>query len=191
MKKRCLSLILLILSCSATLCAQTFPFREEYPFVQGGDEGRVMLELKDHRLKPDETYSVEYSFYVTNGSYGVYNWQFIRLLPLPGQLALYNDKKEYAGDFLHWDGGSQRTPADGDWTFLYGGAHVGSSLEIRFGRVAEKLPAGTYYIQLILYKAYLSPNPHRILGEPIDFYKTFDRSELCRSNVIKVEIIDR
>jgi hypothetical protein len=188
---RCLALILLILSCSATLCGQAFPFREEHPFAQGGDEGRAMIELKDHRLKRDATYSLEYNFYVTNGSYDVYNWQFISLLPLPGQLAVYNDKKEYVGDFLHWSGGSQRTPSDGDWTFLYGGSHVGSSLEIRFERVAEKLPAGTYYIQLILYQAFLSPNPRRILGEPIDFYKTFDRSELCRSNVIKVEIIDR
>src|SRR5262245_33450892 len=118
---RFLSLVLLILGCYATLCGQTFPFREQYSFARGGNEGRVMLELKDQRLKRDETYSVEYTFYVTNSSYDVYNWQFNGLLPLPGQLALYNEKKEYVGDLLNWQGGSQRTPADGDWTFLYGG----------------------------------------------------------------------
>ena len=150
-----------------------------------------MLELKDQQLKRDETYSVEYTFYVTNSSYDVYNWQFNGLLPLPGQLALYNEKKEYVGDLLSWQGGSQRTPSDGDWTFLYGGSHVGSSLGVRFGRVSEKLPVGTYYIQLILYNAFLSPNPQRILGKPIDFYKSFDRSELCRSNAIKLDVVDR
>ena len=52
------------------------------------------------------------------------------------------------------------------------------------------LPTGEYYIQLILYKAFLSPNPYRLLGEKIDFYKTFDRAELCRSNVLKVQLVN-
>jgi hypothetical protein len=29
-----------------------------------------------------------------------------------------------------------------------------------------------------------------LVGEKIDFYKTFDRSELCRSSAIEVELID-
>ena len=190
MSMRVLLLISLILSCSAIMYGQTFPFRGEYPFARGDDKGRVMLEMKDQRLKRDETYSAEYTFYVTNGSYDIYNWQFIGLLPLAGQLAIYDERKEYVGDLLYWAGGSQRVIAAGDWMFLYGGSHVGRSLRVRFERMPQKPPAGTYYIQLILYKAFISPNPNRIVGDPVDFYKTFDRSELCRSNVIKVDVID-
>ena len=57
--------------------------------------------------------------------------------------------------------------------------------------MAQELPAGAYYIQLTLYKAFISSNLHRMVGEPVDFYKTFDKTELCRSNVIRVEVIDR
>jgi hypothetical protein len=180
----------LLLSCPAIICGQTFPFRAEYPFARGDDKGRVVLEMKDQRLRRDETYSAEYTFFVTNGSYAVYNWQFVGLLPLAGQLAVYDERKEYVGDLLHWAGGSQKVVANDDWMFLYGGSHVGRSLGVRFERMPQKAPAGTYYIQLILYKAFISPNPYRSIGEPIDFYKSFDRSELCRSNAIKVEVVD-
>ena len=189
MSMRVLLLVSLFLSCPALAYGQAFPFREGYPFANGGDKGRVAIEMEDQRLKRDETYWAEYTFYA-NGSYDVYNWQFVGLLPLPGQLAVYDEKKEYVGDLLYWAGGSQRSASDADWTFLYGGSRVGCSLEVRFGRMPKKLPAGVYYIQLILYKAFISPNPRRIVGEPVDFYKTFDRSELCRSNTIKLEVID-
>jgi hypothetical protein len=187
---RVLAITTLTIICAVLTHAQKFQFREEYPFINGSDKGRVVLEMEERSPVRDQIYPAQYTFHVTNGSYAVYNWQFISLLPLSGQLAVYNDKKEYVGDLLHWNGGSQRTVTDSDWTFLYGGAHVGHTLGVRFGRMSRELPAGTYYIQLILYKAFISPNPFRMIGEPPNFYTTFDKDELCRSNVIKVEVID-
>jgi hypothetical protein len=88
---------------------------------------------------------------------------------------------------------------DDDWIMLYGETHLGKPLEFRAGLVPHTkndsmrnlLPTGTYYLQLIMYRAFLAPNPFRTVGEKIDFYKSFDRSELCRSNAIQIEIVDR
>jgi hypothetical protein len=138
-------------------------------------------------------------FHVTNSSYAVYNWQFNRLKPLPGQLAIFDSSsKKYLGDLIAFSGGSQARVSDDDWTFLYGGAHVGTTLGFRAALVPNTkydspgslLPTGEYYLQLILYRAFRSPNPQRVVGDKIDFYKTFDRSELCRSNVLKVQFLD-
>ncbi|HXG67585.1 MAG TPA: hypothetical protein VNO70_20955 [Blastocatellia bacterium] len=133
------------------------------------------------------------------GSYAVFNWQFNRLKSLPGQLAIYDASKQYIGDLLAWEGGSRAGISDDDWTFFYGETYVGKPLDFtagyvpltKYGSRGNLLPAGTYYIQLILYRAFLSPNPFRTLGDKIDFYKTFDRSELCRSNAIKIEIAEK
>ena len=125
--------------------------------------------------------------------------QFNRLKPLPGQLAIYDASKQYLGDLIRFEGGSRATVDDKDWTFFYGETCVGKPLGFtagyvpltKYGSMGNLLPPGTYYIQLILYRAFLSPNPFRTLGDKMDFYKTFDRSELCRSNVIKIEIVEK
>lgn len=149
-------------------------------------------------MKRGELSNIDYTFHVTNSSYRVYNWQFMRLKPLPGQLAIYDSNKKYIGDLIAFTEGSQAGISDDDWTFLYGGARVGMALGFRAGLVPNTkfdwagnlLPSGTYYLQLIMYKAFLSPNPFRVVGEKINFYKTFDRSELFRSNVLKVQLVD-
>lgn len=178
---------------------QTFPYREEHDFALGSDKGQVSIKLDQTVLRRGETYRVQYTFDELNSSFAVYNWQFIRLKPLPGQLAIYDANKQYIGDLIAFSGGSQAGITDDDWTFLYGESHLGKPLGFRAGLVPNTrydsiknlLPTGTYYIQLIMYKAFLSPNPFRVEGERIDFYKTFDRSELCRSNAIKIEIVNR
>jgi len=181
--------VLLILSCSPLAHGQTFPFREESSHADGADQGRLILELKDTTLKRDETYLADYTFYVPYSIHEVYNCTFNRLIPLPGQLAVYNEKKEYVGDLFYSSGGSRRLIEDYDWTVLYDGAHVGCHLSVNFGR--QNLPSGVYFIQLILYRAFISPDPYRVVNEPVDFHKTYDRRELCRSNVIKVEVVDQ
>src|SRR5262249_53328477 len=157
-------------------------FREQSEFANGSDRGKVVLKLEDRALSRSGSYRAEYTFYVTNSSYSVFNWQFNPLLPLPGQLALYNEKKEYVGDLLHWQGGSQRVVTDADWTFLYGGSDVGHTLSVRLSAIEQSLPAGKFSIQLILYRAFLMPCPCSDGRQPIEFYKNFDKTELCRSN---------
>jgi hypothetical protein len=150
------------------------------------------------RLRRGERYAFEYTFYNTGGGYWVYNCFFNRLVALPGQLAIYDSKKEYVGDLIQFEGGSQKGLGDDDWLFLYGGSHVGTGIGFtagyvpmtKYGSTSNLLPAGQYYVQLILYKAFLTPNLSRIVGDKPDFYKTFDRSEAVRSNAVRVEIVD-
>lgn len=178
---------------------QTFPYRDQHSFALGSDKGQVSIKLDQIVLRRGLTYRLQYTFDVINSSYAVYNWQFISLKPLPGQLAIYDVNKQYIGDLIAFDGGSQAGISDDDWTFLYGESHIGKPLGFRAGLVpntrydstGDLLMPGTYYIQLIMYKAFLSPNPFRVEGKKIDFYKTFDRSELCRSNAIKIDIVDK
>ena len=183
-------LLFLLFLCAPSVCGQTLTFRDQSEFASGSERGKVILKLENRALSRSAIYQAEYTFYVTNSSYSVYNWQFNPLTPLPGQLALYNEKKEYLGDLLRRDWGSQSLVTDKDWTFLFGGSHVGSKLGMRLSGIEQSLPAGKYLIQLILYKAFIAANPFRVEGQPIDFYNNFDKTELCRSNAIEVEIID-
>ena len=197
---RIIILILMLAFSSHRVASQeSYKFHEATPLnLSSGERGYAKLSFDDGKPRRGERYIVEYSFYNTSGSYWVYNCFFNRLIPLPGQLAIYDSNKEYIGDLLRFEGGSQKGVADGDWLFLYGGSHVGTNIGFRagyvpltkFGSMGSLLPAGRYYIQLILYKAFLSTNPSHLLGDKPDFYKTFDRSEVIRSNAIQIEIID-
>lgn len=178
---------------------QSYKFREATSLsLSSGESGYAKLTLDEGRLRRGERYAVDYSFRNTNGSYWVYNCFFNRLVPLPGELAIYDSNKEYIGDLIRFEGGSRKGVSDADWLFLYGGSHVGTGIGFRagyvpltkFGSMGSLLPPGRYYIQLILYKAFLSTNPSHLVGDKPDFYKTFDRSEAIRSNVIQIEMIE-
>jgi hypothetical protein len=193
--------LILMLAFAPRLVAsqESYKFHEALPLnLSSGERGYAKLSLDDGKLRRGERYVVEYTFHNTNGSYWVYNCFFNRLIPLPGQLAIYDSNKEYLGDLLRFEGGSQKGVGDGDWLFLYGGSHVGMKLEFRagyvpltkYGSMGNLLPPGRYYIQLILYQAFLSTNPSRLRGDKPDFYKTFDRSAVIRSNAIQIEVVD-
>jgi hypothetical protein len=191
---------ILILAPTMATAQTVFPFREETRLsLTNGEAGYTKLTLKEAQLRRGELASVDYTFYNTSGSYWVYNWNFVRLVPLPGQLAIYDSDKKYIGDLIQWEGGSQKAVADRDWLFLYDGSHVGTAIAFRagyvpmtkYGSMNSLLPAGQYFIQLILYKAFLSDNPSRIEGNnKPNFYKMFDRSEAIRSNVVALEVFD-
>ncbi len=173
-------------------------FRDAKPVLAGDDRGKAELKLGSNKLQRGELFAVEYTFYNTNSNHSVYNPFFNRLKPLPGQLAIYDASKRYLGDLIKYEGGSQALIGDSDWVFLSEGSHIGSRIGFRAGYVpmtkhgsmGELLPVGKYYIQLILYKVFLSANPGRVEGNQPDFYKTFDKSELCRSNLIEISLVD-
>jgi hypothetical protein len=195
---RIIAIFLLIVLCSTPARVQDkYSFHDETPMISGNDKGRVELRLEKLRLRRGELYDAQFTFYNTNSNYWVYNPSFNRLILLPGQLTIYDADKKYIGD-LKFDTVSQRSPGDTDWVYLWSGSHIGAKIGFRAGylpgtkywNMENLLPAGRYYIQLILYKAFLSIKPKFLVGEKIDFYKTFDRSELCRSSAIEVELID-
>jgi hypothetical protein len=169
-------------------------FRDAKPMISGNDRGRAELRLENVELRRGEHYVAEFTFYSTNCSYWVYNPFFGGLTPSPGQLAIYDAEKRYLGE-LKYDTSSHRGPSDADWVYLCAGAYLGTKIGFgagylpgpEFSHMGNLLPAGRYYIQVILYQAFLT---HKDIYFRGDFYKTFDKSELCRSNAVEVELID-
>jgi hypothetical protein len=174
--------------------AGDYSFRDEKPMISGNDRGRAQLRFENVKLRRGELYVAEFTFYSTNCSYWVYNPFFGGLISSPGQLAIYDAEKKYVGE-LKYDTISHRSPSDADWVYLYAGGYIGTKIGFRAGylpgtefcHMGNLLPAGRYYIQVILYKAFLTHKDRYFRG---DFSITFDRSELCRSNAVEVELID-
>jgi len=191
--------ILLVFLPTIVLAQKDFPFREESQLTSHEGEARyVTLALGDSLFRLGELYKVDYTSYNGLENCWVYNWAFNSLVPLPGQLAIYDADKKYIGDLIAFTGGSRRTVEASDWVFLFDGSHVGRTIRFRAGLVPgtkydsinSMLPAGHYFIQLILYRAFLSNNPFSIEGDgKPDFVQTFDRSEAIRSNVIAIDIL--
>jgi hypothetical protein len=155
-----------------------------------GEQGHATLTMKQTRLRFGETSSVDYTFYNTRSSYWVYNWNFIRFVPLPGQLAIYDAEKRYLGDLIRFTSGSRTRVGSNSWLFLYEGSHVGTSISFQVGHipgaVGKRLAPGRYFIQLILSEAFFS-NPQQVQwgrNEALLY------AEAIRSNVIAIEIVE-
>jgi hypothetical protein len=184
------ALIAILIGAGLSYGQTTFPYREKTDVDDASRKAEVTIEIAEKVLRQNETYTIKYTFHALN-SYEVYNWQFNQLLPLPGQLVIYDENMRYMGDLIAFSGGSRRMVSDTDWTFLWGGSFVGTTLSFRAGNVPNNpgtglLSPGTYYIQLVLYRAFLSPRL-----DPPTFHDKFDTSELFRSNAIRVTIVSR
>jgi len=194
--KAILIITILALACECSPAQPRFSFHEETRYeLSSGEQGRLEIAIKDTTLRRGEWSVVDYTFFNTNGSYWIYNWQFISLIPLPGQLALYDSEKHYVGDLIQWEGGSRKGVGDDDWLFLYGASRVGKGIRFKVGYVpltqygiGRLLAPGKYFIQLILYKAFFSTNPSQIIGEPKPNF--YDTAEGIRSNVLAVDLVD-
>jgi hypothetical protein len=188
---------LLCLICPGIVAGQSLVYQDKTDCVNGGEgKGEVTIKADSHTLRRDQSHRIKYTFH-SFGSYAVYNWQFNRLLALPGQLAIYDADKRYLGDLIAFRSGSRRGLEEEDWSFLYGESYLGKPIDFRVDHIwnskydVDLLPVGTYYVQLVMSKVFFSLNPFRTFGDKPDFYETFDRSELCRSNAIRIEIVDQ
>jgi hypothetical protein len=175
-----------------------FPYKDKTDFAYEFGKGEVSIDMVDTTLRMNELYKLKYAFHAT-GSYSVYNWPLSSLSTMPGELAIYDENKKYIGNLIYSTGGSFTGIMEGYWKFLRDETYLNTSKSFRAGWVpsisrSHKLSPGTYYIQLILYKALLASSPFHATGDDLsarmkDFYTNFDRTELCRSNVIKVNIV--
>src|SRR5262245_21879898 len=122
---------LLCLICPGIVAGQSLVYQDKTDCVNGGEgKGDVTIKADSHTFRRDQSHRINYTFH-SLGSYAVYNWQFIRLKPLPGQLAIYDADKRYLGDLIAWIGGSQSGISSDDWSFLYGESYVGKPLDFR------------------------------------------------------------
>jgi hypothetical protein len=170
-------------------------FREQVNLESG--RGYAELEVKDPVLRRGRQFTIRITFHNNGGGASFFNPFFNRLIDLPAQLAIFDSQKEYIGNLLNWEGGSRRTPGRDDWTFIWSG-FVGTNIErtagyvpgTKYGSSGSLLPPGTYYIQMIYYGVFLHP-PHELkYKQDIDEWKAFDKKELFRSNVVKVDLVD-
>jgi hypothetical protein len=107
-------------------------------------------------------------------------------------LALYDSNKKYVGDLVGFTGGSQVTVGSRDWVSIPSLSYVGTTMNVPLSELAP----GEYFLQVIYFKSYIAMNPAVILSNPahdeqywlLDFYKKFDRTELFRSNPVKITI---
>ena len=143
-------------------------------------------------------FEVDIRFSNTAGGDDFYNPFLCELVPLPAKLAVYDSQKKYRGDLLERIAGSRKTVSTNDWTYIPGNGYVGCTKRVTAGRFRNplygKLPPGTYYLQMIYLKRFITLNPARTdRGGKVD-QKQFDtpqaREELFRSNMIEIKFTD-
>jgi len=209
MKKLFLLVLLIVGSCAFSAePAQRTQTRPSFPFIEKKDldlpsyKGYATLTLENSKIKLREKFSVDIRFTNKSGGEDFYNPYYNRLFPLPICLAIYDSDKRYIGDLLHWQGGSRATVGYSSWSFIAGDSYVGTFMSFaagyvpgtEFGVMNHLLPPGEYYLQVIFYKSFIMANPSQQLDSDAKawlgkFYKNFDRTELFRSNAVKVQFI--
>ena len=178
--------------------------RSDFPFVERHDldsddiHGSVTLSVENPAIKAGEVLSMRVRFENTGKPWDFYNPFFNSRIPLPGQIALYDSDHNYVCEIIPWVSSSVIGMSWDDWTFLPGG---GCSLEfpMRLKPTHYKAPLqpGDYYLQFIYYKAFIALAPPWRETDPDveakrqrlkQFETHFDRSELFRSNPVKITI---
>ncbi len=80
-----------------------------------------------------------------------------------------------------------------DWILVPSGSYVGTVRSFRL-----KKP-GTYYLQMVYYKAFLSEPPILVNGKLSEkessrlglFWEELDRDELFRSNAVRITVVEK
>jgi hypothetical protein len=208
MIKNILKLLMIILVSSPSLLhseENKYAFAKQQDLNTGAYRGYCLISVKKSQIEIGKEFSVDICFTNIGGGDDFYNPFFDRLIPLSAMLAIYNSKMEYIGDLLFRDGGSQKTVTSTDWQFIPSGCYVGTQLIFTAGYIpgtpnvvtSNLLPPGEYYLQMIYYKTFIDVNPYRLISNPPknektiirEFYKSFNRDVLFRSNSVKIILI--
>ena len=185
---------LLTIFISSTAYAETAKVEFKEDLKPDFQHGRVVLSLANPVLERGQDFQLDVRF--TNEEWGgpFFNvFLHNRGAAMPASLAIFDEKKNYLGNLLQWMGGSRQRNTPDDWIRIPAGTYVGMSLSQRaglFGFRLEPLPAGNYYLQMVYNKSFIAPrpaNPEKML----EFYNNFDRTELFRSNTLKVQLVDK
>ncbi|HZF00502.1 MAG TPA: hypothetical protein VE344_01260 [Methylomirabilota bacterium] len=160
--------------------SDNFPFVEKHDLDSGSFRGYSTLTIEKTTIQSGQLFSIDVKFFNNSGGDYFYNPFFDRLIPLPAQLAIYDNDKKYLGDLIEFEGGSQRMVGANDWTRISSLCYVGATLNANISNSAP----GDYYVQVIFYKSFIAPAS----TSAQEFYKKFDHAELFRSNSVKIRI---
>lgn len=169
--------------------APRYPFHEAYPLREEGKSsplGHATLSVSPPQVEENQPLTVDALFTVDfEGVF--YSPFFTPLVYAPAALAAYNANREYVVNLLPKPAPSRRGSGRYDWVGIPRGGCAGARLE-----VAAVLSPGTYYLQLIYYRAFYQWN-FPTTGSPReafdDFDAHFDERELFRSNIVRVEVL--
>ena len=179
---------------SGNVTGDCFPFAEKSDLKSRSFAGYANITLSKTQFAPSEQLEIQFTFFNRAGGDWFYNIFFNRLKPLPGALVIYDSGHKCIGNLIARGPGSQVTINRQDWSWIQGEGHAGLTFSwLKAGYVpppsdflGNSLPSGTYYLQMVLYKSFIQ-GP-RAADHPESFYAEFDRTELLRSNVVKIEI---
>lgn len=176
---------------------RTYPFREAYPFAPYGDPtahaflGVAKTRLYQARMgsaSSEGIFEVDIRLYNDSGDQrSFYNVDWDRLLPLAGCLALYDAQKHYVCDLEDNSGGGSSTGVNaGDWLAVPASGYIGKTVFVSLPYPLYKvIPTGTYYLQVIYHQFAVQS-----LSEAKHIYRD-DRTELFRSNVVPITVVDQ
>jgi hypothetical protein len=176
----------------------TFPFVENHDLEFGDVRGRVFLTATNSSIEAGDSILMEVRF-VNNGMGRDFFNPYLNPYTLPfGQIALYDGNRRYLGDLMSWSAMSYRGISKDNWTFIPGGgSYIGFTMSVKPNYARQPLPPGDYYLQIIYYKAFIGLNPPWAATDPDveavqarlkDFEAHYDRSELFRSNPVKITV---
>ena len=160
--------------------------------------GEATLSIDKSKVKAGEFLSLDLHFFNRGQEQCFFNPFFTPRKVQPATIAVYDVNHNYIGDpTLLLPMVSALTVGPSDWLYIPGGRSVGIPLSLTLRFFGKDLPPGDYYVQIIYFKAYAAGNPAwadgRLQGETeksrVDWFLAhFDRSELFRSNPVKVTI---
>jgi hypothetical protein len=175
-----------------------FTFIEKHDLDSGAIQGHVTLSVENPVIKAEDSLSTKVCLVNTGKPWDFYNPCFTPRMPPPGQIALYDSNHKYLCEIIPFVSYSFIGESWDDWMFLPGG---GCSFEfpmnLRLTYYRRPLPPGDYYLQFVYYKAFIALDPPWRETDPDvrakqarlkDFETHFDRSELFRSNPVKITI---
>lgn len=187
-------LVLPLLFCAAvsqTISASdSFTFKPGYPLEMGTHKGSAILSSRSPVNNQQDVFTLDICFVNKSGGDYFFNPFFNQLLPLPAQVALFDQNGNYIKDMVDRIHGSHRVIDQNSWTWIPDDSYVGAPLRVTFANI----PDGKYSLQVIYYRRFVSRyQTAQSLSEHAwesNDNPDFSTSELFRSNVISVIVRD-
>ena len=175
-----------------------FPFVEKHDLDFGTTHAYVALNIEKPVIKAGESVPIEVRLVNSGRGRDFFNL-YCNLYTLPSaQIALYDSSSNYLGDLMSSMIYSYGGMSWDDWTYVPGGgSYIGFTVAVRPNYYRLPIQPGDYNLQFIYYKAFIALDPPWRETDPdvaakrermVDFEKHFDRSELFRSNPVKLTI---
>lgn len=175
----------------------SYTFAEKHDLDSGRARGYATLAVTSTVVQSGDRLSLEIRFFNTGVQRDFWNPFFDPTIHPPAIMALYDGNHNYIEDLFQFYSGSAKLSSDYAFTLIPGGGSVGREMGVKLFYPGRKFTPGDYYLQVIYFKSFIAldppwaDTPHDFESQRarlIDFESHFDRSELFRSNPVKITI---